>query len=60
MKQRLESLDPVQFCHEILPHVSRTFALGIRLLGKRSQVEVTISYLLCRIIDTVEDDLRYQ
>jgi farnesyl-diphosphate farnesyltransferase len=40
-----------------LPRVSRTFALGVRLLPTRLEAPVRIGYLLCRIADTVEDDL---
>jgi farnesyl-diphosphate farnesyltransferase len=42
----------------ILPRVSRTFALGIKLLPPRLEPPVRIGYLLCRIADTVEDDLK--
>jgi len=42
----------------ILPRVSRTFALGIKLLPPRLEPPVRIGYLLCRIADTVEDDIR--
>jgi farnesyl-diphosphate farnesyltransferase len=41
----------------LLPRVSRTFALGIKLLPQRLEPPVRIGYLLCRIADTVEDDL---
>ncbi len=41
----------------ILPRVSRTFALGIKLLPARLEAPVRLGYLLCRIADTVEDDL---
>jgi farnesyl-diphosphate farnesyltransferase len=40
-----------------LPRVSRTFALGVKLLPTRLEAPVRIGYLLCRIADTVEDDL---
>lgn len=40
-----------------LPRVSRTFALGVRLLPTRLEAPVRIGYLLCRIADTIEDDL---
>lgn len=40
----------------MLPRVSRTFALGIRLLPRMLEHPVTIGYLLCRIADTIEDD----
>ncbi|HET7039564.1 MAG TPA: phytoene/squalene synthase family protein [Gemmatimonadales bacterium] len=43
------------FCRAMLPKVSRTFALGIRLLPGRLQEAVRVSYLLCRIADTIED-----
>ena len=42
---------------DLLPRVSRTFALGIKLLPSRLELPVRIGYLLCRIADTVEDDL---
>jgi farnesyl-diphosphate farnesyltransferase len=41
---------------QILPHVSRTFALTIPQLPKRLKVAVTNAYLLCRIADTIEDE----
>lgn len=43
------------FCQEILPHVSRTFALSIRLLPGALGAAVRDAYLLCRIADTIED-----
>jgi len=44
-----------EFCRGILPRVSRTFALGIRLLPSGLEEAVRTSYLLCRIADTIED-----
>lgn len=41
----------------ILPRVSRTFALGIKMLPGRLEAPVRVGYLLCRIADTIEDDL---
>ncbi len=41
---------------QILPHVSRTFALTIPQLPQALRVAVTNAYLLCRIADTVEDE----
>lgn len=41
---------------EILPHVSRTFALTIPQLPPALSVPVTSAYLLCRIADTIEDE----
>lgn len=40
---------------EILPHVSRTFALTIPQLPPQLRLGVTNAYLLCRIADTIED-----
>ena len=45
-----------QFCQDILPQVSRTFALSIRFLPGSLGKAVLCGYLLCRIADTVEDD----
>jgi len=41
----------------ILPGVSRTFALTIPVLPDRLAVVVTNAYLLCRLADTIEDDV---
>lgn len=48
-----ESLD---YCKSILPNVSRSFAIGINFLTGELQKSVLVGYLLCRIIDTIEDD----
>ncbi|MDB4905401.1 MAG: farnesyl-diphosphate farnesyltransferase [Gemmatimonadetes bacterium] len=45
-----------RFAREILPAVSRTFALSIRMLPGPLGDAVLAAYLLCRIADTVEDD----
>jgi farnesyl-diphosphate farnesyltransferase len=42
-------------CWELLPHVSRTFALTIPVLLEPLRSYVGVAYLLCRIADTVED-----
>jgi farnesyl-diphosphate farnesyltransferase len=41
---------------QILPHVSRTFALTIPQLPEGLRAPVTSAYLLCRIADTIEDE----
>jgi farnesyl-diphosphate farnesyltransferase len=41
---------------QILPHVSRTFALTIPQLPPALRTAVTSAYLLCRIADTIEDE----
>ena len=43
------------WCETMLPQVSRTFALCIRLLPGDVRWPVLLSYLLCRIADTIED-----
>lgn len=40
---------------QILPHVSRTFALTIPQLPRGLRLGITNAYLLCRIADTIED-----
>ena len=42
-------------CRELLPGVSRTFALTIRVLPERLRDAITVAYLLCRIADLFED-----
>lgn len=44
-----------EWCEAMLPAVSRTFALCIRYLPEDLRRGVTLSYLLCRVADTVED-----
>jgi farnesyl-diphosphate farnesyltransferase len=45
----------LKFCSEILPGVSRSFALNIRVLRGDLYRSVLVAYLFCRIVDTVED-----
>ena len=54
--QRPAAAESIRFCRAILPSVSRTFALSIRLLPGTLNDAVLASYLLCRIADTIEDD----
>jgi len=42
-------------CFELLPRVSRTFALNIRILPGDLRPSVTVAYLLFRLVDTIED-----
>jgi farnesyl-diphosphate farnesyltransferase len=44
------------FQDQILPHVSRTFALTIPQLPMPLRTAVTNAYLLCRIADTIDDE----
>lgn len=45
------------FCRAMLPRVSRTFALNIRLLRGPFREAVETAYLLCRAADALEDTL---
>ena len=45
-----------RFAREVLPSVSRTFALSVQLLHGELGRSVLCAYLLCRIADTIEDD----
>lgn len=47
--------DAMKFCEEILPAVSRTFAINIRVLKGDLYKSVLCAYLFCRIVDTAED-----
>lgn len=63
MEPRSERRDPrvpaaEAFAREILPPVSRTFALSIRILPGTLGRAVGAAYLLCRIADTIEDEPR--
>src|SRR5512140_312162 len=44
------------FCIAILPRVSRTFALSIEALPEPLRAAVRTAYLLCRVVDSIEDE----
>lgn len=48
-------MDDLSYCREMLQAVSRTFSIPIGMLRPSLGRGVTCGYLLCRIIDTVED-----
>ncbi|APJ05056.1 hypothetical protein AXG55_02925 [Silvanigrella aquatica] len=48
--------ESLNYCLSILPNVSRSFAIGIQFLSGELRKSVLVGYLLCRIIDTIEDD----
>ena len=50
--------DAVRFARDVLPSVSRTFSLSVRVLPGELGRSVLCAYLLCRIADTIEDDGR--
>ncbi len=45
-----------RFCAQLLPKVSRTFALSIGALPESLRDAIRVAYLLCRAVDTIEDD----
>jgi farnesyl-diphosphate farnesyltransferase len=49
--------EDLQYQASILPGVSRTFALTIPVLPEKLASVVTNAYLLCRLADTIEDDV---
>jgi farnesyl-diphosphate farnesyltransferase len=54
-EQHPVSRDVERWCRTILPRVSRTFALSVRVLPGELGRAVLAAYLLCRIADTIED-----
>jgi farnesyl-diphosphate farnesyltransferase len=44
-----------RWCHDALQGTSRTFALTVEALEEPMATEVCVSYLLCRVADTIED-----
>jgi farnesyl-diphosphate farnesyltransferase len=45
----------LEWCHDILEDVSRTFALSISHHESPMADELCVGYLLCRVADTIED-----
>ena len=52
MKSQTDS----EYCHNVIQDVSRTFAIGIERVSDPLSDFICVSYLLCRIPDTIEDD----
>ncbi|ADJ15676.1 farnesyl-diphosphate farnesyltransferase [Halalkalicoccus jeotgali B3] len=50
-----EAAADLEWCHEAVEGVSRTFALTIDVLDEPMSSYICVGYLLCRIADTVED-----
>ncbi|MDL5363639.1 phytoene/squalene synthase family protein [Halalkalicoccus sp. NIPERK01] len=50
-----EATADLEWCHEAVDGVSRTFALTIDVLEEPMSSYICVGYLLCRIADTVED-----
>jgi farnesyl-diphosphate farnesyltransferase len=45
----------LEWCHEAVQGVSRTFALTVDELEEPMASEICLGYLLCRVADTIED-----
>jgi len=45
----------LEWCHEAVQGVSRTFALTVDVLEEPMASHICVGYLLCRVADTVED-----
>lgn len=54
-RDRDEAKDDIQWCHNAVQRVSRTFSLTIAELEDPMTDYICVGYLLCRIADTVED-----
>lgn len=48
-----------QFVSDYVPRVSRTFALAMQFLPERLRHSINSAYLLCRLIDTIEDSAQF-
>jgi len=57
MSDRVVRAD-LDWCHERIGSVSRTFALTVSQLRPPLSHEICVGYLLCRIPDTIEDSTR--
>lgn len=55
MIRKVRRTPPYGTCWSLLPQVSRSFALVIRWLPRGLDDAVMVSYLLCRLADTIED-----
>ncbi len=56
MRPRVALTPDHQLASQLLPEVSRTFALSIEQLPDGLRDAVKVGYLLCRIVDTIEDE----
>ena len=50
-----EAAPDLEWCHEAVHGVSRTFALTVDVLDEPMSSYICVGYLVCRIADTVED-----
>lgn len=54
-RSSLSETADLEWCHEAVDGVSRTFALTIDVLDEPMSSYICVGYLLCRVADTVED-----
>ncbi len=54
-ERRLHRESDIDWCHEAVQDVSRTFAITINELEAQAADAICVGYLLCRVADTVED-----
>lgn len=54
-RSSLSKAADLEWCHEAVQGVSRTFALTIDVLDEPMSSYICVGYLLCRVADTVED-----
>jgi farnesyl-diphosphate farnesyltransferase len=54
-ERRLEPEADLDWCHEAVQEVSRTFAITIDQLEGEAADAICVGYLLCRVADTIED-----
>ena len=47
--------DDLEWCHDAVQGVSRTFALTVEVLEEPMDSYICVGYLLCRVADTIED-----
>jgi len=50
--------DDLEWCHDVVVDVSRTFSLTVSQLEAPLSHEICLGYLLCRVPDTIEDSGR--
>lgn len=55
MTQRRPRVEELEWCHDIVVDVSRTFAITVDQLDPPMSDRICVGYLICRIADTVED-----
>lgn len=55
LRKNIDIAQAQTICREILPKVSRSFTLAIQALPEPARDYICVAYLLCRMVDTIED-----